>query len=294
MQKIIAMTSLRDLSAEIRALFEQKRMPDAAREAKRLIMACGGYTEEDFILRGDAIVPEALQEIIRAGTHQRLEGVPLSRIVGEREFWGLPFKVTADTLDPRPDTETLVEAVLQYVRAQKRQEHDWRILDLGTGTGCIPVALLHELPHAHAVAVDVNRGACMTAQENALRNNVDERFSVLNGSWTNAIVLSEFDIIVSNPPYIRHEEIRDLDTEVRNHDPVLALSGGESGLNCYEIIFSRLNSGMNKAARAFFEIGIGQGDDIARLVDDSNLRIERVYPDLAGIPRVVEICRGDK
>ena len=167
------------------------------------------------------------------------------------------------------------------------------ILDLGTGSGCILIALLSELRESSGIGVDLSPKAIQIAHENAKTNDVDARIQWICGSWADAID-GQFDLIVSNPPYIASSVIPNLDPEVRNHDPILALDGGMDGLQAYKIIFSQLPRLLKKGGRAFLEIGFDQERSIARLSEDSRIRIERIHPDLAGLPRVVEITRGDK
>lgn len=211
-------------------------------------------------------------------------GEPLSRIYGEREFWGLRFALSPDTLDPRPDTETLIEAVVnRYKEAPPK-----RILDLGTGTGCILIALLSAFPEASGVGVDLSPGAVQTAQINAKANGVENRARFTQGNWAESLEES-FDLVVSNPPYIENQIVKTLDESVKNHDPILALAGGEDGLQAYKAIFSDLFRLLNHSGRAFFEIGFDQHDSVTRLSEESRFLVKGAYPDLAGHIRVLEL-----
>src|SRR5690606_22717337 len=158
-------------------------------------------------------------------------GEPVSRIIGRKEFWGLAFKVTPDTLDPRPDTETLVEAALGWARAQARP---LSILDLGTGTGCILIALLRELPAARGLGVDISEAALAVSRENAASHGVAGRAEFRQGNWFAALNPGEsFDLVVSNPPYIAESALESLAAEVKNHDPRAALTDEKEGLEAY-------------------------------------------------------------
>jgi release factor glutamine methyltransferase len=168
-----------------------------------------------------------------------------------------------------------------------------KILDLGTGTGCIPITLLTELPNATAVAVDVSADALDVAHTNAKKHGVDDRIEFVQDNWFDNVD-GVFDIITSNPPYIPASDIPTLSVEVQNHDPILALSGGNSGLEAYKKIFSSLNDFLKRDGRAFFEIGQNQHESVMRLVDESNLLLRDSRADIGGIPRVVEISCGDK
>ena len=285
------MPTLEDIYKQITQSFTSSRMAEPKRETKRLVHEITGYGEEIFITQPDKNLTISEQKAIEQAAIRRLNGEPLSRIVGVREFWGLEFEVTPDTLDPRPDTETLVEVVLKSVTDKNAEV---RILDLGTGTGCISIALLLELPNATAIAVDYSYEATQVAQQNAERHKMSNRLTVIQGSWMEALEASSFDLIVSNPPYIVESNIENLDIGVKNHDPILALSGGKNGLESYKKIISDLKIHLNHKNKAFLEIGVGQLKDLARLVDDSRLCLCDSTSDIAGIPRVVEICRGDK
>ena len=258
-------------------------------EARFIIKKRVNLDWASIIAHPDKIITADELEIIQKDMDRRLAGEPLSRIYGEREFWGLNFKIAPDTLDPRPDTETLVRLALQTFHVKQPVE----ILDLGTGSGCILIALLSELRESSGIGVDLSPKAIQIAHENAKTNDVDARIQWICGSWADAID-GQVDLIVSNPPYIASSVIPNLDPEVRNHDPILALDGGMDGLQAYKIIFSQLPRLLKKGGRAFLEIGFDQERSIARLSEDSRIRIERIHPDLAGLPRVVEITRGDK
>ncbi len=271
-------------------------MDTAMLDARLLVTRGAGLSMADLITGGAAPLTTQQIEIIEKMVSRRTAGEPVSRILGEREFWSLSFAVTPDTLDPRPDTETLVEAALKAIRAKTQSPaENVRTLDLGTGSGCILIALLTELPHAIGVAVDINPGALAVARANAVRHGVEDRINFRHGSWFDAIEESEsFDLIVSNPPYIPDADIESLSREVRNHDPILALSGGTDGLNAYKIILDGLKKHLVCGGRALFEIGQGQEKDLARLVDNSTIRLCDSYYDLGGILRVVEMSHGEK
>lgn len=297
---------LNALYLQIKGKLSNISSSQAGFEAENLLYEVLALQKTDFITQKTLQVPKKERETIFSYVERRLNGEPLYRILGKREFWGLEFKVTPDTLDPRPDTETLVEAVLAYVNTRTTahsceamnpeggEGEGLRILDLGTGTGCILISLLRELPKAQGFAVDYSFAAAKVARENALNNGVADRFHIIQGDWMVALKPQIFDIIVSNPPYIIESDIENLSVEVKNHDPILALSGGEDGYDAYKKIISALKIHLNPQSRAFLEIGQNQLSDITRLVDDSKLSLCDSKADITGIPRVVEICRGDK
>ncbi|MGQ0526757.1 MAG: peptide chain release factor N(5)-glutamine methyltransferase [Alphaproteobacteria bacterium] len=256
-------------------------------EARFMLESRGGFSWADIIAHPDKPVPAPVLEILKRDLERRLSGMTLSRIYGERQFYGLDFLITPSTLDPRADTETLVDAVLEAYGDQPPAN----FIDLGTGSGCIAITLLHAWKTTRALAVDVSREALITARRNALRHNVDERLDFICGNWAEAIN-SSFDLVVSNPPYIAESVILKLAPEVRNHDPILALSGGEDGLMAYKKIFSGLNDLLKPGGKGFFEIGFDQAESVMRLSGESKLSPGRIHRDLAGNPRVAEISMG--
>ncbi len=284
------MMTLDEMLLKLRRELADGGVETPALDARLLMRQGGGFSDADLITKASSFLTTEVVENTLKLFSRRLEGEPFSRITGEREFWGLSFRVTPDTLDPRPDTETLVEAALK-----KLGKTSPRILDLGTGTGCILISLLKELPGAEGVAVDLNSGALDVSRENAVRHGVASRVDFRQGSWFEPIEEGEsFDLIVSNPPYIPESEILTLAKEVRNHDPFMALSGGEDGLDAYKIILGGMKKHLGCGGFALFEIGQNQEKDLARLVDESNMHIRESYRDLGGILRVLEIACGEK
>lgn len=220
---------------------------------------------------------------------RRLKGEPVSRIIGEREFWGLPFKITEDVLDPRADTETIIEVALHKYKDKPPES----VLDLGTGSGCILIALLHEWKETRGVGVDISEQALEIARENAKNNNVADRAAFIQSDWGNSIEES-FALIVSNPPYIPGREIESLAKEVRNHDPILALDGGKDGFEEVKKVVMITKALLKTGGICLLEIGFGQSEYVLRLVEESGLSVTDIHPDLAGVLRVVEISCGDK
>lgn len=281
---------LRQLKDEIQPTAQEQAMFEARLILKHVL----DISDADMITSPDTVVdPPQLDKILEI-SKRRQGGEPLFRIFGKNEFWGLPFIVTQDVLDPRPDTEVLVETALKWIDDQGRTNEPLRILDLGTGSGCILLALLSELPNAYGVAVDYSYAAAKVAHQNAVQNVLQDRFMVVQSDWMTALNPGTFDLIVSNPPYIRAGDIPKLESGVKNHDPILALSGGIDGMDCYKKIIFSLESHLKAGAHAFLEIGFDQLDDMVRLVDDSMLRLNESISDYGGNLRVVDICCGDK
>lgn len=209
---------------------------------------------------------------------------PMSHITGTREFWSLSFRVTPATLDPRPDTETIVEAVLDRLTDRTAK---WRLLDFGTGSGCILLALLSELPHATGLGIDASPQALEVAQENAARLGMAQRAEFRLGDWGKG--LSErVDAIVSNPPYITLDAIETLEPEVRDFEPRSALVAPENGLACYRAMAPDLARLLKPGGVAVVEVGQGQADSVAAIMSDAKPGfIIRRRTDLAGIERAI-------
>ncbi|RAU22940.1 peptide chain release factor N(5)-glutamine methyltransferase [Paramagnetospirillum kuznetsovii] len=214
---------------------------------------------------------------------RRMDREPVSHLLGRRGFWTLDLKVTRDTLDPRPDTETLIEAVLDGLPERGRPR---RILDLGTGTGCILLALLSELGFATGLGVDKSPAALEVARANAEALGLADRVCLQSGDWGQGLD-QRFDIIVSNPPYIPDGEIDGLEPEVARFEPRLALAGGPDGLDCYRMIAPQLSRLMAPGGMVALEVGAGQAGDVAALVTESGLRVREIRSDLAGVERCV-------
>ena len=212
-----------------------------------------------------------------------LRGEPVARIVGEKEFWGLSFKLSPGTLVPRPDTETLVAAALEAIRAAGREKEALRLLDLGTGSGCILLAVLSELPNASGLGIDRSEDAVATAAFNAERLGLSGRASFRTGDWTNGID-GPFDGILSNPPYVEEDGLPELPVEVIGHDPRLALSGGADGIDGHRAIIPALPRILAKKGFAVLEFGPRQAPLIAKVAANAGLQME-VRKDLGGRDR---------
>lgn len=267
------------------------------RAAKNALANCGDTPDLDarllmtHVYGVDAIV--ILTEPDRKADYTRLEpflarrktGEPVSKITGSREFYGLPFTVTKDVLDPRADSETLIEAAASNLQ---NRDGPITILDLGTGSGCLLVTLLHLLPEATGVGVDMSPAALDVARLNARRLGVDSRAVFRQGNWLeqeNGL----FSCIVSNPPYIESQRIRELEENVRLFDPLEALDGGEDGLGPYKILFPQIRRNLAEQARAWFEFGSEQKQAIVQLAETCGLTVHAIHRDLGNRPRVAEI-----
>jgi release factor glutamine methyltransferase len=222
---------------------------------------------------------------------RRAAGEPVHRILGFREFYGLKLFLSPETLEPRPDTETLVDAVLPFLRQTAAREGACRVLDLGTGTGAIALALLAEVPQATAVGVDISADALSTASRNARENGLSGRFQAVHSDWFENIS-GTFHAIVANPPYIPANELQTLQSEVRNFDPARALDGGADGLDAYRTIAGQAKAYLDATGRLAVEIGHTQKEDVSRLFEAAGFQVVEARKDLAGHERVLVFQRG--
>jgi release factor glutamine methyltransferase len=223
---------------------------------------------------------------------RRRAGEPIQYILGETEFYGLPFRVTRDVLIPRPETEHLVERVIALAAQFARP----RIVDVGTGSGAIAIALAHTLTSAEITAIDLSAPALAIAQENAARNGVDARICFLRGNLLEPVtaaadpvfpeIETRFDFVVSNPPYVPRTDRETLSVEVRDYEPALALFAGDDGLEVYRRLIPAAFAALNSGGHIALEIGFGQRDAVAALLEESGFRNIDFTPDLQGIPRV--------
>jgi len=236
---------------------------------------------------------------------RRLAGAPIQYITGDVEFYGLPFRVTPDVLIPRPETEHLVEAALALAKTLRApsiprslrngwdaenspsQEHAVRIVDIGTGSGAIVVALAHSLPHAQITAIDLSPAALEIAEENARRNSVAERIRFLRGDLLDPVAAESFDLVVSNPPYVPETDRPSLSVEVRDYEPAVALFAGNDGLDVYRRLIPAAANVLSPGGYLLLEIGFGQSEAVSHLLTLSGFENIEATPDLQGIPRVL-------
>lgn len=266
----------------------QARLKSAGVDTPRLdailLLAEASAMSEDRI-RGRSDMPLTPQAAasFEAMLQRRLRREPVSKIIGRREFWSLEFRTSPDVLDPRGDSETLVAGVLA---ATPDRAASLRIVDFGTGSGCLLLSLLHELPNATGVGIDVSPPALAIAQDNADRLGMSSRCIFRLGSWGRGIE-GTFDILISNPPYIESGVVRDLEPEVADYDPLLALDGGADGLDAYRALLPDMARLGVKDAFAALEIGMGQDVAVRHLLAGAGFGEIAVLPDLSGIGRVV-------
>ncbi len=209
----------------------------------------------------------------------RSEGKPISRILSYRSFWDSEFYINSSTLDPRPDSEVLVSSAIEL--AKSINEEQISILELGVGSGCILISILKEVPNSYGVGVDISHDAIKVAQKNSNRLNIENRVKFIVSDWDNALN-AKFNLIISNPPYIKSSEIQYLQKEVKDHDPLLALDGGSDGLNCYKLILKNINNYMTSESFLLLEIEGNRSDELKKISKNKPLSLFCTKKDLSG------------
>jgi release factor glutamine methyltransferase len=269
-------------------LFRDAGLATPDLDARILLCVATGVSHEGLIADAErAMAPEEAARFAPM-VERRLAGEPVSRICGRREFYGRSFVINAHTLDPRPDTETLIDTVLEIAAEDGWREQPLTIADLGTGSGAILITLLAELPLAHGIGVDLSVEALALAAENAARLGVTARAQFLKGDWLDGLAVKRFDLIVANPPYIPTREMAGLPPEVKDRDPHLALDGGTDGLDAYRRIAAGAAKALRPGGRIVLEIGMDQAPAVSGLLKESGFRLygeTGVRRDLAGRPR---------
>ena len=276
-------TARRILAARLR----NHAIDSAELDARMLVGAVLGLDLTGMIAAASRLLTVAEALRLADFTRRRIEGEPVARILGQKEFWGLALELSPATLVPRPDTETVVELALEMLHAAPDPNHRLRIADIGTGSGAILLALLSELPDACGVGTDISEAALRTASSNAANLRLADRAGFVACDYA-AALSDRFDLIVSNPPYIRSAEIAGLDAEVRDHDPRAALDGGADGLEAYRALIPQAGLLLAPFGVLVVEAGHDQSTDIEGLMAAAGLTLERpARADLAGILRAV-------
>jgi release factor glutamine methyltransferase len=253
------------------------------RRARALLATALDLSTAEIFAHPERLLNPAQRARLSAMLDRMLAHEPLSRIVGWREFWGLEFLLSADTLDPRPETETVVDSVLARLPERDRS---YRFLDLGTGTGVLLLALLSEYKAASGIGIDIAPSAAGTARDNAERLGIGARAQFVAASWAAALT-GRFDVVIANPPYIERAAIADLPPEVRRYDPMRALDGGADGLAAYRAIAAELRRLLPPGGLFATEIGQGQASAVTAILTRHGLRVDGIASDLGGIERVV-------
>jgi release factor glutamine methyltransferase len=268
--------------ADARAALKPVAGDVAALEARLLASHAWGMTQEELVMAVEqAPDAAALQALIA----RRLAHEPLSQIIGTKDFWKDSFRVTRDVLSPRPDSETMIEALIA-LRPEKAAAH--RILDLGSGSGCLLLSSLREYENARGLGIDRSLAALAVATHNARKLQLAGRSMFVEGDWCDGLE-GTYDVVLANPPYIPSAAISTLHADVRDYEPHGALDGGADGLDCYRLILNQLPPYLAPDALLLFEVGEGQAADVASLGQQAGFRLRKIVADLAGIPRIVAL-----
>ena len=276
-------TSLRQALVHTAQLLQQAGIERARAEARFLATQALGISIEAVVGNDERLLSASERHTLDELAVRRARREPMSQILGYREFFGRRFTVTADVLTPRPDSETLIEAVLAHVPDRNAS---LRVLELGVGSGCLLLTLLAELPEASGVGVDISPAAVSVAHGNAAALGLAERCVLMQNDWS-AGIGGIFDLVISNPPYIPGTEIAKLEPEVSRYEPRLALDGGEDGLTFYRRLAGDCERLLTSGGLLAVEIGQGQCDDVTQLLHDGGLRVLQTRRDLAGIERCI-------
>lgn len=272
----MALGKLRDILSD--ATDQLAELASAKRDAELLLIRAMGVDRAWLMTHGDAALTAEQTAKFENWIERRARNEPVQYIVGETEFYGLTLGVTPDVLIPRPETEHVVEAVLSMVK----RDAALRLCDVGTGSGAIAIALAHELPHAQVTGVDISWSALAVARRNRERHGVGERVRLVESDLLNAVRGEKFDVIVSNPPYVREDEV--LEAQVREYEPHTALFAGPTGLEVYRRLIPEAREALVDSGWLVMEIGHGQRDALAEFL--RGWESVSFKDDLRGIPRV--------
>lgn len=275
--------TLVSLWTDVRKRLEAAGVETPVLDARLLLEAGAGVSRMDIVTDPRRLIDDAQVDAVLALTKRREAREPVSHILGRKHFWTLDLEVNADVLTPRPETEFVVEAGLE---ALLPADGPHRILDLGAGSGAIILALLKDRPNATGLAIDVSESALEVVRANAQQLGVGERLEIRQNNWAESLE-ERFDLVVSNPPYIRSDDIEALAPEVSRFEPRLALDGGADGLVAYRIITASLPRLLKPGATFALEVGLGQAEAVKALAEAAGLATAEPRRDLAGIPRVV-------
>lgn len=280
------MVTLSALHREARERLTEAGVEDAQLEARILVEGLTDTTRTDALTTPDRPIPVEQVEAVRSALARRAACEPVHRILGWREFYGLRLELSPETLEPRPDTETLVDLAVPFAEARMKITGACRILDLGTGTGAIALALLKTVPGSVATGVDISPAALATAARNADMNGVGGFFATLCSDWFERVE-GEFDLIVSNPPYIATGVWKALDRQVREFDPRRALDAGDDGLEAYRAIARRVGKHIAPGGTVAVEVGYDQSAAVTGIFAQKGLCLARTRHDLGGHERAL-------
>ena len=278
-------TTYNNLYLDLRTELRRAGDEEATQSARELVCAAAAKTREELVRDGSLYASPEVEQSARELVKRHLAGEPVAYLIGEWEFYGLPLDISESVLIPRPDTETLAEAAIGWLRQQEAP----RVLDLCAGSGCLGLAIASQVPAARVVLGELSDGALRVCRQNIRRNGLTGRVTAMQLDALRPPVqrLGDFDCIVSNPPYIPSGDIPGLDASVRDYEPHMALDGGADGLDFYRAILRHWPAVLHPGSRLYFEVVIGQADDVLRLMRGVGFGDLEILPDPAGIPRVV-------
>ena len=274
-----------DLYLDIRRRLRAADSGDPTLEARELVAFACGKTKEELLRDGRLYVTPEVEARVRALVQRHLDGEPTAYLIGEWEFYGLPLDISRDVLIPRPDTEVLAGLAIDFVKTQG----ECRVLDLCAGSGCVGLAVASQCPGSRVVLGELSEGALRICRQNIRRNGLSGRVvpMQMDALAPPPAQLGEFRCLVSNPPYIPAGDIPGLDPSVRDFEPHMALDGGEDGLDFYRNLAGEWKNALSVGGKIFLEVGIGQADDVLRLLRSQGFGDLEITKDLNGIPRVV-------
>jgi release factor glutamine methyltransferase len=276
-------TNLGTLYASFKNELKLSGIESASIEARILLTHSLNISDAIIIGYPETLVDSEYVDILKSKIKRRKSGEPISYIVGSREFWSLDFKVTPDTLIPRQESELLIDLALQNISDRRLP---LSILDLGTGSGCLLLSLLSELPFATGIGIDISQPALDVAIDNAKTLNLSSRVSFQNRDWFEGME-GQFDLILSNPPYIKISQISDLETQIKDFEPVLALNGGDDGLEHYRRIGQGCAKKIATSGFLLLEIGANQAGDVSDILLKSGLSKVKIYKDFSNLERCI-------
>ncbi len=256
-------------------------------DAQLLLMQVLKFSREDILRQADKLINLEQEDKYISLIERRKKHEPIAYILEKKEFFSQEFRVNKNVLIPRPDSETIIEAVIDHYN---KDDKGLKILDLGTGSGCLLLTLLNEIDSSTGVGVDISQDAIAIARENAFKLDLAKRAEFRIVNWSGFEYNGVFDIIVSNPPYISLSDIADLDPDVRSFEPLQALDGGKDGLDCYRQLAPLIKKKLITKGKAFLECGLGQHEDVVMIMAEHGLKFVEFRKDLSGINRCVVVA----
>ena len=255
-------------------------------DARLLLGFALGTPQERFYGSENKILTKSQTDNFIKIIERRCKREPVSRIIGTRSFWNLTLRINLSSLDPRPDSEILMESIL---RTFTDKAANLKFIDFGTGTGCLLLSALNEFPNSSGVGVDISKECVKLAQENAALNGLSQRALFIESDWAREVT-DKFDIIIANPPYIQSDTISTLDPEVKNFDPHIALNGGQDGLSCYRKLAPQFVEVLKKGGLVFLEIGYDQRESVSNIMEHSGLKCLHINQDLGNRDRCLVLA----